>query len=217
MASRTTLRLIAASGLIGTIALTIYFSAPFWFLPLPPPNAKTGQIIEFGKRYRDLISFDVWLQQIGSMLSVAFALGLVHVAGRLQTLAGRFVLVASTVILSLSLAEGTFILAAVAAGENGHYESAVTCVDLANVFIHIFLLAPSLFLMLGWSLWKSDVLPSGFSMTALGLGISFQILGVAGLFNTTAVMVVIFVLVAQNLWTIAASIALLLKRKPITI
>ncbi|HEX4850505.1 MAG TPA: hypothetical protein VFV08_06840, partial [Puia sp.] len=149
----------ALCGILGTIALTLYFSAPFWLLPLPPPNATADDIMNFGKQYRNLILFDVWLQQIGSILTIFFTLALVHLAGTSRSYSGRLVLLVGAVILGLSLAEGTFILAAVQAGDNGHYESAVTCVDMASVFVHIFLLAPSLFLVLGFALMRSSVLP----------------------------------------------------------
>ena len=35
-------------GFLGTVALTLYFSAPFNWMPWPPPNATTKQIFVFG-------------------------------------------------------------------------------------------------------------------------------------------------------------------------
>jgi len=213
LSQRPYLLLTAACGILGTIALTVYFSAPFWLMPLPQPTATTEEIIAFGTKYHTIILWDTWLQQIGSTLSVIFALALVHLASVSQTFAGRLVLLASAVILVLSLSEGTFVLAAVQAGENGHYQSSVTCVDLASVFIHIFLLAPSLFLLLGLALRRTSILPNAFPLIAIILGILFQILGVAGLFSNTALLIVIFVLLAQNVWTLAASITLILRKQ----
>lgn len=211
MSRRVHFVLAAVCGIIGTVVLTIYFSAPFWLLPLPPPDATVEQVASFGKKYHGLIIVDTWLQQIGTLLSVVFAMALVHLADRSTSFAGKLVFVSSTVILVLSLAEGTFILGAVQAGVNGHFESSLTCVDLASVFIHIFLLAPSLFLVLGYSLLNSRILPAAFSKIALVLGILFQVLGMAGLFSNTALMIVIFVLLAQNIWTICASVSLLVN------
>ena len=213
MSRRIYFVLAAVSGILGTVALSIYFSAPFWFLPLPPANATVGQVASFGKSYHGLILFDAWLQQIGTLLSVVFAMALVHLAKRSNSFSGKLVLVSSTVILVLSLSEGTFILGAVQAGLNGHYESSLTCVDLAGVFIHIFLLAPSLFLVLGYALLKSDILPIPFAKIAIVLGVLFQVLGMIGLFNNAALMIVIFVLLAQNIWTICASVSLLFNRR----
>lgn len=214
MHNRTSILLTAACGILGTTALTLYFSAPFWLMPLPAPNATTEEIFSFGTKYRTVIYWDTWLQQIGSLLSVVFALALVHLAGKSQTFAGRMVLLSSAVILSLSLAEGTFILGAVQAADNGHLTSMVAGVDLGSVFIHIFLLAPSLFLMLGFALQKTSLLPRIFPVIALVLGILFQVLGVAGLFSNTALLIVIFVLLAQNIWSLAASVTLIVRRPP---
>jgi hypothetical protein len=215
MPSRRFRFLTAACGILGTIALTVYFSAPFWLMPLPPPNATSAQIISFGTKYRTVILWDTWLQQAGSILSVLFALALVHFAGSSQTFAGKLVLLVSGVILALSLVEGTFILAALQSADNGHYEASVTSVDMASVFVHIFLLAPSLFLVLGFALWKTSILPPIFSVLALSLGLLFQVLGVAGLFSSTALLIVIFILLGQNLWTLAASVSLLFRKQKV--
>ncbi|HEX9117558.1 MAG TPA: hypothetical protein VGA61_15920 [Anaerolineae bacterium] len=198
-------------GLLGTAALVAYYSAPFTWMPLPPPNATPDQVLAFGSQYHNAILWDTWLQAIGSLLSVVFALALVDLAGAAQRLAGRLVLLAGGVILVLSLMEGTFALGAVQAGANGHPQAALTCFDLTNTFIHVFLIAPSLFLMLGAALWGTRLLPAAFAYVALGLGIAFQVLGVVGLFNSAALLVVIFVLIAQELWNVAAAIVLLAR------
>ncbi len=209
----STLNLTALCGVLGTIALTLYFTAPFISLPLPPPNATAAQMLTFGKTYHTTILFDTWLQQIGTLLSVIFSLALVHLAGASGKLAGKLTLLTAGVITSLSLAEGTFVLGAVYSGDNGHLESSITCYELSNVFIHIFLLAPSLFLMTGLALRKTSVLPKAFIIIAIALGVLFQTLGVIGLFNNQAVLAVIVVLMLQNVWTIAASVALLVRKK----
>lgn len=209
---RTTVPLAALSGILGTVALTLYFSAPFTWMPLPPPNATEQQLFTFGSHYHTQILWDTWLQQAGTFLSVAFALGLVYLAGRSASFAGRLTLLVSAVLVSLSLAEGTFELGAAQSGANGHLASAVTCFELTNVFIHIFLLAPSLFLVLGFALKGSQLLPRFFVFAALSLGVLFQTLGVVALFNEHFLLAVIAVLMLQNLWSIAASIALLTRR-----
>jgi len=207
--------LISLCGLLGTIALSLYFSAPFNWMPLPPPNATTTQILEFGKKYHTEILLDTWLQQFGTILSVIFALALVQLAGTFTTLAGRLTLLSGTVITSLSLAEGTFALGAMQAGDNGHLEASLTCFELTNVFIHIFLLAPSLFLMMGFALKRATILPAFFASAAIILGVLFQSLGVIALFYNQFLIIVIGVLMLQNLWTIAASVTLLIRKMQI--
>lgn len=205
--------LTSVCGLLGTLALTIYFSAPYNFLPLPPPNATASQVLIFGTKYHAAILLDTWLQQIGTILSVIFALALVQLAGTSSTFAGRLTLLAAAVITCLSLAEGTFAIGAAQSAANGHLESALTCYELTNTFIHIFLLAPSLFLMLGFALRRTIVLPKIFVWSAFILGILFQFLGVIALFDEKFLLIVIGVLMLQNVWTIAASITLLSRRR----
>jgi hypothetical protein len=205
---------IALCGLLGTAALVAYYAAPYTFMPLPPPDATAGQVLAFGSQYHNAILWDTWLQAIGSLLSVVFALALVHLAGASSRFAGRLTLLAGGVVLTLALMEGAFALGAVQAGTNGNAEAASTYFALTYTFIHVYLIAPSLFLMLGAALWGTRLLPPAFSYLALGLGILFQVLGVLGLFNATALLVVIFVLIAQELWNVAAAITLLVRPLP---
>ncbi len=201
-------------GVLGTKALVAYYAAPFTWMPLPPPNATADQVLAFGNQYHNAILWDTWLQAVGSLLSVIFALALVHLAGASQRFAGRLTLLACGVILALALMEGTFALGALQAGANGQPQAAVTCLDLTNTFIHIFLIAPSLFLVLGAALWGTRLLPQAFVYLALALGIAFQVLGVVGLFSSTALLIVIFVLIAQEVWNMAAAVALLIQPAP---
>lgn len=204
--------LTAFCGIAGTIALCLYFSAPFHWMPLPAPTATAAQVLEFGVKYHTAILIDTWLQQFGTVLSVLFALSLVQLSGKAQTLAGRLTLLASTVITSLSLAEGTFALGAMQAGSNGHLEAALACFELTNVFIHIFLLAPSLFLMLGFALKGTTVLPRFFQVSAITLGMLFQLTGIIALFNDQFLLIVIIILNLQCLWTLAASVSLIIRK-----
>ena len=198
--------------LIETAALTIYFSAPYNWLPLPPINATATQMFIFGHTYHTAILIDTWLQQFGTILTVVFVLALVQFAGTSQTLAGRLTLLVCTVITSLSLAEGSFALGAMQAVDNGHLDAALTCYELTNTFIHIFLLAPSLFLVLGFALRNSTVLPKIFIWSAIVLGICFQSLGIIALFDNKFIVVVIGILMLQNLWTIIASVTLVIRK-----
>jgi hypothetical protein len=213
MAPRTASILTSTAGILGTIALTLYFTAPFHWMPLPPPEASAEQIMTFGKLFHSEVMLDTWLQQAGTILSVIFALALVHLGGGSGTLAGKLTLLASTVITCLSLAEGSFAIGAVQAGNHGHSEAALTCFELTNTFIHIFLLAPSLFLMMGLALIQSTILPKAFIYSAIFLGIGFQILGVLALFFEKALFLVIIILMLQNLWTISTSMILIFSKQ----
>jgi hypothetical protein len=202
--------LTALVGVLGTLALGVYYSTVL--VPLPADNATAAQVMTLGLHYRTAILLDVALQVGGSALSVIFALTLIHLAGAAGRLAGRLAVMAGAVVLGLALAEGTFALGVVQAASNGHPQAALACFDLTNVFIHIFLLAPSLFLLLGLALWQTTLLPRLFAPLALVLGLAFQTLGLVGLFSTAAVALVIVILIVQEVWTLAAALVLVLRR-----
>ncbi len=149
--------LTALAGVLGTAALGAYYSTVL--VPLPADNATAAQVVALGLHYRVPILIDVVLQIGGSALSVIFALALIHLAGTAHHLAGRLAVMTGAVVLGLSLAEGTFALGVVQAATNRHPQAALACFDLTNVFVHVFLLAPSLFLLLGLALWNTTLLP----------------------------------------------------------
>src|SRR5215471_81907 len=116
---------IAFCGILGTAALMLYFTAPFTFMPLPPPDTTVETLMQFGSKYRTAILFDTWLQQAGSFLSIVFVLGLIHLAHAFEKFAAKLTLVAAAAIMCLSLAEGTFALSAVYAGDYHHDQSSL--------------------------------------------------------------------------------------------
>lgn len=201
--------LTALAGVLGTAALGVYYSTVL--VPLPADNATAAQVVTFALHYRTPILIDVALQIGGSALSVIFAVALIHLAGTAHYLAGRLAVLTGAVVLGLALAEGTFSLGVVQAATNGHPQAALACFDLTNVFVHIFLLAPSLFLLLGLALWKTIILPGLFAPFALVLGLAFQTLGLVGLFKVAAVSLVIVILIIQEVWTVAAAFALVIR------
>ncbi len=211
MSTRLIRSLIAMCGILGTAALVVYFSAPFWLFTLPAANATDAQLLAFGTQNKGVLLLDTWLQAAGSLLSVIFALALVHLAGATQRLAGRLTLLVSGVILTLSLAEGGYALGALQGGMNGHLETVRAGIDFNSVFIHVFGLTPSLFLMLGFALLGTPLLPKVFSYLAITLGILFQMLGTAGLFSDAALLPFLIVVITQNVWTIAAAITLVVR------
>lgn len=211
MSPRMFRTLIALSGILGSVALVVYFTAPWTWMPLPLATANTTEVQAFGTQYHDTILWDTWLQAVGSLLSIIFAIGLVHLAGANGKFAGRLILPFCAVILGLSLMEGSFALGAEIAGDSGHLDAAVTCLDLTYVFVHIFLIAPSLFLTLGAALLGTRLLPPAFNYTALALGALFQILGFIALFSTVAMLATIIVLMLQEVWSVAVAITLIVR------
>ena len=211
MDSKTTCSLVGVCGLAGSAGLLAYNAAPWTFMPLPPDNATVDQVLAFGAHYHTAILWDTWFQAAGSLLSVVFALALVQLAGAGGRLAGKLTLLAGAVILVLALIEGLLGLATLQMGADGHAAGSVYALDIISTFVHVFPLAPSLFLVMGAAIWGSPVLPPGFAWAAVTLGAIFQALGVVSLFNAAALLAVIAILVIQLLWTVAASILLLIR------
>ena len=205
MSSRSARRAAALCGLLGFASLGIYYSVPF---PLPPPNATLDQLIHDLHGYQNTIFFDSWLLATGSLLQVVFAISLVFLAGAATRFWGLFTIVASAAILSVSLFDAGFTIAAVEAANNGHPNTALVCFDLTNSMRHVFLVAPSLFLPLGATLVTTRLLPPALGYSALALGILFEALGLATFFSRTAEALIIAVLIGQEIWMLAASIKL---------
>ena len=215
MSTRLFRVLTAFAGIAGVVALGYYYSVPF---PLPPASATPEQVVQFAVRYHDAVFLDTWIQAVGSLLTTVFFLALVFLAGATNRFAGWMTMLASALTLAVGLAEGTFALAAVQAGMFGHEQTAVTCLDLTNVFVHIFLIvpAPLLFLALGTALRRTPVLPQVFSFLALGLGVAFAIAGFAGWFSVVALTAGIFLLIGQELWVLIAAITLILRTRKVS-
>ncbi len=211
MSARRFRILAAVCGIVGVVALGVYYSEVL--VPIPPASVTADQLTDLVTRYHNAVLLDAWLQAIGSLLTVVFFLAIAYMAGGVGRFAGWMTILAAAVTLAMSLSEGTFSIAIAEATANGHPATALTSFDLTNVFIHVFLIvpAPALFLSVGALLLGSSVLPRVFGDLALALGVAFEILGLAGLFSTTAVAVAVFLLMGQELWVAAAAITLMLR------
>ena len=201
--------LLSASGILGCVALVVYFSAPFILFPFAAQNASADQIVANVTQYQNYYLLAAWLQGTGTFLIVLFVVGLVYLANAWNRFAGWVTMLASTAILMLSLIEGAFFLEATLAVTNGHPNAAVTSFELTFVFLHTFFIAPSLLLPLAFVLRASTVLPKIFWPSALILGMGFETLGLAGLFLSSP-LVSIILLVLMIIWMIAAAIRLAL-------
>jgi hypothetical protein len=154
----------------------------------------------------------------GVTLDNAFALGLVYLAGGMTRFWGWLTMLSSAVILTLSLIDAAFTVAAAQAAASGHAVTAAVSIDLidgpANDAIgRMFLIAPPLLLPTGAALLGSRLLPRAFAQAAVAFGAISVALGLAALFSAAAFSAAIVLIVAQNLWVLAAA-AILLARGP---
>jgi hypothetical protein len=199
--------LAALSGIIGPMVLV----ASFVINPAPPADYTTSQLRDFAVRHHNGIVLGGWLQGMGSLLVVLFALALVHLADATHRLAGWVTMLAGACILMVSLVEITFYLGAVQATEAGDVGAALASNNLIKAVQHVFLIAPALLLPLGFALLGSDVLPRVFAHSAFVTGATLQVLGLAGLFNALQ-SIIDFMLILQSLWFVAAAVTLLVRR-----
>jgi hypothetical protein len=156
-----------------------------------PPDATLSQLTEGLRGYQNTVFFDAWLLATGTLLQVVFVLALVHLAGATTQFWGILTVLASTIILAVSLFDSAFTIAGVEAAANGHPAASVVCFDMTNSMRHVFLAAPSLFLPLGPVLIGSRLLPRVLGYVALALGVAFQSLGFASFFSHTAETVIV--------------------------
>ena len=202
---------MAASGILGAIALAVYFAVP-WFVNWPMGNVSSEQLATFATHNRSIFFLGAWFQGVGSLLSVLFFLGIVWLARATNRLAGLLTVAASAVLLGLSLVEGAFLMTVPLAVASGHAATAQTTFDLSTIsFVHVFPIVPvpAVLFALGAVILGSSVLPRSVGAAALAIGAAFEIVGFAALFNDAFVVPIIGLLVVDELWIIAAALSLL--------
>jgi hypothetical protein len=191
-------------GIFGAIALV----SSFIMNPAPPAEFTVPQLRDFAVQHHNAIVFGAWLQGMGSLLLVLFAIALVHLAGATHQFAGWVTLLAGATILMVSLVEITFYLGAVQAAEAGDLTSGTVSNALIKAVQHVFLIAPALLLPLGAVLLGAQILPRVFAYVALAIGATLQIFGLVGLFGVLQ-PIIDDVLIVQAIWFVAAGVALL--------
>ena len=207
--SPTMPRIVAGiCGILGAVALV----SSFLMNRAPPAGFSVAQLRDFATEHHNSIVFGAWLQGIGSMLLVLFAIALVHLAGATHQFAGWITLLAGATILMVSLVEITFYLGAVQSAEIGDLTSGAVSNALIKAVQHVFLIAPALLLPLGVVLLGSRVLPRAFAYLALAIGTTLQIFGLVGLLGVLQ-PVIDDVLIVQALWFVAAGFALMIGQR----
>jgi hypothetical protein len=196
-------------GILGAVALV----SSFVMNPALPADFSLAQLRDFAIQHHSGIVLGSWLQGIGSLLLVLFAIALVHLATATNSYAGWIRMLAGTIILMVSLVEITFYLGAVQAAEAGDLTNGTVSNALIKAVQHVFLIAPALLLPPGAVLLGSQVLPRVFAYLALAIGTTLQIFGLVGLFGILQ-PIIDNVLIVQALWFVAAGVALMICEPP---
>jgi hypothetical protein len=173
-------------------------------------------VVHVGRRYHDLLFLGTWFQATGALLSVVFFLGLAQLTGAATRLAGMLVTMGAAVLLGVVVAEGVFTLTWATAAVAGAPGSARASFDLMASFVRVFPIvpAPAVYLALGAVLLGTGALPRPFAPLAIGLGVAFELVGLAGVLTPAAGAAAAGLSGLQALWILAAAIALLVRRPP---
>lgn len=206
MSQRLFARLNALSGLFGVIILI----TSFIINPGPPQAHPTAeQLTAFGQAHYTQITAGAWMQAVGTVLCIVFALAIVHLDGATSRFSGWLTLYGGTLLVTTSLVEVGFYLTAT----TGVYPNiALISLDLIHAIQRLYFIVTSaaIFLPLGIVILGGRSLPKVFGYAALLLATAFTVLGLIGLF-TQLQTVDDIVGSVQGLWWFAATIALLFR------
>jgi hypothetical protein len=200
----------ASTGVIGVLAL----GSSFAIVPHPPALAASVSILNaYARTHHDVLLWSAWLEGTGSLLYVVYLIALVQLAGAMRRISGVLTVLAGAAVLSISLVYDICLIAIAQSTSAGGSQLAtgVTAYGLWAGTEHAFLLAPSIFLPLGYALRGSRDVHPIYPQLAIALGCASEILGLVGLFyshpnNAGAIGLAINALIgAQALWVLATA------------
>jgi hypothetical protein len=197
------------SGLCGIVGPLVLVGS-FAINPSPPPGLPAAALAAWAALREGQLLLGGWLQGIGSLLIVIFALALVELGGAASGFAGRIAQLAGATILAVSLIEVTFYLAVAQAVAAGDVAAGLMSGGLIKAVQHVFLIAPALLLPTGVVILRSRVLGRGFGYSALAIGACLQALGLAGVLAPLQPVVDV-VLIVQAAWFVAAGVAMAVR------
>jgi hypothetical protein len=197
-----------ASCIIGVLLL----ATSFLINPGPPAHATIDELVEFGRRNAVTILWGAWLQAVGPVFIVFFALAIVHLSGYTNRLSGWMTLFGASTLMAVSLIEITFYISALSGNPSTMGPIGINLISSVQ-HLYFIVAAPALFIPLGYVIVKSQILPRIVGFLAIALGICFAILGAATATTLVLPMWVTAFGGVQVLWWLSASIVLILKAK----
>jgi hypothetical protein len=211
---------MSGTALVGLVA-AVTLGSSFLILPSPPAiSASLGQLVDWANSHHGLLLLTAWLEAAGAALFVSFLVLVtsIHVSGR-RTARLLTVLYGGAVLaVSLVYAISVIMLAESSKMGGTQLRTATVAYGLFAACEHTFLLAPPVFLPLGFALRGSSLLGSRFSKSAVALGCAAIVLGAVGLFyarpnNAGAAGVAINLLIGlEAIWVAAAALSLHRRR-----
>jgi hypothetical protein len=198
------------SGILGVAMLVASFSIN----PGLPGDAPVPAMIEFARQHYAGELWGAWLQAVGPVFIVLFALALVHLAGATRRLAGWMTIFGATTLMTVSLIEITFYISGMFVVPEMMPAISIKLV-YAVQHLYFMVAAPALFFPLGIVLLGSDVLPRVFGYCAVLLAIGFAAAGAIFMLTLRLPDAVAAAGSVQPIWWLAAAITLMLRSKRI--
>lgn len=206
MAPRTFARISGFAGLIGVVMLGVSFKIN----PGPPQVHPTqAQFDAYGLTHYAQTMVGGWLQAVGTVLCIAFALAVVQLADAMKRYAGLLTLYGGMLLAAVDLVEVALYFSAATAAQAA---TPLISLDLIHALQRLYFVvtAPAVFFPLGVVILSSRVLPRWLGYAAIGFALLFAALGVADLFlQLQAVDDVVGSV--QGVWWLLASIALIAR------
>ena len=156
-----------------------------------------------------------WLQAVGPVFIILFALALVHLSSATLRLSGWMTLFGGSVLMTVSLIEITYYISALFP-EPEMMSSISQGVIFAVQHLYFIVAAPALFLPLGIVLINSEILPHVFGYLALVLAATFASLGIAFQLKLILPAPVTAFAGVQALWWLTAGIMLVARSEKIS-
>jgi hypothetical protein len=182
--------------------------------PGPPAGTTGARLTAFGQHNSDEILWGAWLQAVGPVFIVVFALTIVIRAGATTRLAGWMTLFGAATLMTVSLVEITGYIGTL-------HTSPATMPDTSLALIHsvqhlyFIVAAPALWLPLGLVILGSAVLPRSLGYLALVLAAGYALAGVVTLLDLTVPPAVQIAASIQVLWWLAAAGTLIMRAREV--
>lgn len=202
-------------GIAGPVLLTIYFAVPA-FAGWPYAGGTDAQLMAYARSHETLFYAGAWFQVTGALLSVVFFLVLVTRTGKGACFIGQLATVGAALLIGVVVFEAALLIAVPVAAAAGSAAGVSTAFTLSNgVFARVFPLAPAplLFAATGLALRFTSVLPRAFGPLALVVAGLFVASGIAAIFSAAGLIAAIAMSILQEVWIVAAAIALLLRAR----
>lgn len=206
MSTKTVSILAAISGILGSLMLGISFSINYG----PPLNSTTAQMIAFNHQHFAMNLWGAWLQAIGPVFIILFALHLVFLAGANTRVAGWMTFFGAITLMTVSLIEIVFYISSL-------YDTPTIMAQIGYELIsavqHLYFIVatPAFFIPLGIVVLTSGILPRSLGYLALLLGAAFAVAGVATVLSLQVPILIQLFASVQLLWWLAAAITLIVR------